>query len=141
VTDEEVPSVVATPGTGVEGYRVWTSAPSDVSDWVNKISLDDVASVQPSPGASWCVLFVFPPSDEFRVLGGVLETSDDAIDTKGFHVTRTIDYIFIVDGEVVLDLEDESVTVSQGDVVVQRATRHAWRTQKGVQMLSVVIDA
>ena len=44
------------------------------------------------------------------------------------HTTDTIDYVIILGGEAQLELDDgRQETVRQGDCVVQRGTRHAWR--------------
>lgn len=59
------------------------------------------------------------------------------------HRTRTIDYGVILDGQVDLELDDGSVvTLSSGDVVVQRGTAHAWhnRSSRTVRMFFVNID-
>ena len=48
------------------------------------------------------------------------------------HRTRTLDYVVVIDGELVLILEDSEVTLKKGDVVVQRGTNHAWENRGGV---------
>jgi mannose-6-phosphate isomerase-like protein (cupin superfamily) len=45
------------------------------------------------------------------------------------HRTQTIDYVVVIDGEIVLILEDSEVTLKKGDVVVQRGTNHAWENR------------
>lgn len=45
------------------------------------------------------------------------------------HRTRTLDYVVVIQGEVVLVLEDSEVTLRQSDVVVQRGTNHAWENR------------
>jgi uncharacterized cupin superfamily protein len=40
--------------------------------------------------------------------------------------TRTVDFCFVLDGEITLVLDAEEVALKAGDVVVQRGTRHAW---------------
>jgi quercetin dioxygenase-like cupin family protein len=60
------------------------------------------------------------------------------------HRTRSIDYGVVLDGEVDLELDDGSVvTMSSGDVVVQRGTAHAWhnRSSSTVRMFFVNVDA
>jgi mannose-6-phosphate isomerase-like protein (cupin superfamily) len=48
--------------------------------------------------------------------------------SHGMHATPTVDYVVVVSGEIWLDLGDgEVIHLSQGDTVVQNATRHAWR--------------
>jgi quercetin dioxygenase-like cupin family protein len=43
--------------------------------------------------------------------------------------TPTIDYGIVLEGEVVLELDDSETTLRAGDIVVQRKTRHAWRNR------------
>src|SRR5882672_12392159 len=47
------------------------------------------------------------------------------------HRTQTLDYVVVIDGELVLILEDSEVTLKAGDVVVQRGTDHAWENRSG----------
>lgn len=47
------------------------------------------------------------------------------------HRTQTLDYVVVIEGEVVLVLEDSEVTLRQSDVVVQRGTSHAWENRTG----------
>jgi quercetin dioxygenase-like cupin family protein len=59
------------------------------------------------------------------------------------HRTRTIDYGVVLDGAVDLELDDGSVvTMSRGDVVVQRGTAHAWhnRSSSTVRLFFVNVD-
>ncbi len=45
------------------------------------------------------------------------------------HRTRTLDYVVVIEGELVLILDDSEVTLKPGDVVVQRGTDHAWENR------------
>ena len=45
------------------------------------------------------------------------------------HRTQTLDYVVVIEGELVLLLEDSEVTLKQGEVVVQRGTNHAWENR------------
>jgi len=45
------------------------------------------------------------------------------------HRTQTLDYVVVIEGEVVLVLEDGEVVLRQSDVVVQRGTNHAWENR------------
>lgn len=47
------------------------------------------------------------------------------------HRTRTLDYVVVIRGEVVLILEDSEVTLKESNVVVQRGTLHAWENRTG----------
>jgi naringenin degradation protein FdeH len=45
------------------------------------------------------------------------------------HRTKSLDYAAVIEGEVVLIMEDGEVTLKQSDVVVQRGTNHAWENR------------
>jgi uncharacterized cupin superfamily protein len=45
------------------------------------------------------------------------------------HRTRTLDYVVVIEGELVLILDDSEVVLGAGDVVVQRGTDHAWENR------------
>jgi mannose-6-phosphate isomerase-like protein (cupin superfamily) len=59
------------------------------------------------------------------------------------HRTRTLDYVVVVDGEVMLILDDSEVTLRKSDVVVQRGTNHAWenRSDRRARLAFFHIDA
>jgi quercetin dioxygenase-like cupin family protein len=42
------------------------------------------------------------------------------------HATRTVDYVIVLSGELVLLLGDQEILLTAGDVVIQRATPHGW---------------
>ena len=42
------------------------------------------------------------------------------------HRTDSIDYAIVLDGEIDMELDDETVHVTAGDVLVQRGTIHNW---------------
>jgi uncharacterized cupin superfamily protein len=59
------------------------------------------------------------------------------------HRTETVDYGIVLSGEIELELDDGvEVHLEAGDVVVQRATAHAWynRSESVTRMLFVMID-
>jgi mannose-6-phosphate isomerase-like protein (cupin superfamily) len=47
------------------------------------------------------------------------------------HRTQTLDYVVVIEGELVLILDDSEVVLKPGDVVVQRGTDHAWENRSG----------
>ena len=60
-------------------------------------------------------------------------------DNPGMHTTDTIDFEYVVSGEVWLELDDgEEVHLRPGDTVVQNGTRHAWRNKGTVPCTMVV---
>jgi hypothetical protein len=59
------------------------------------------------------------------------------------HRTKTLDYALVIEGEVVLILEDSEVILKKSDVVVQRGTNHAWenRSNTVARMAFFHVDA
>ena len=59
------------------------------------------------------------------------------------HRTETIDYISCLEGEIDMDMDDSSVKLRAGDVMVQRGTNHAWvnRSTTRARLSIVLIDA
>ena len=64
-------------------------------------------------------------------------------DDPAMHTTATIDYGIVLEGEIGLELDSGEVQLHAGDIVVQRATRHAWRNRSGAvaRMLFVLIGS
>lgn len=63
-------------------------------------------------------------------LPGLLETMEP--DHPGMHRSDTIDYVLVLEGEIVLELDDgQETTLRAGDVAIQNGTRHAWRNRSG----------
>jgi mannose-6-phosphate isomerase-like protein (cupin superfamily) len=59
-------------------------------------------------------------------LPGMLRYMDPS--DPGMHTTDTIDFEVVLDGTVILELDDGAeVILSPGDTVVQNGTRHRWR--------------
>ena len=94
----------------------------------------------PSPGETTLLIVTFPPdsifaSPTFDPAASVAEQHDFAPDfaatfeptNPGKHRTDSVDYDIVLDGEIWLELDEETVHLRAGDVVVQGGTRHAWR--------------
>jgi mannose-6-phosphate isomerase-like protein (cupin superfamily) len=58
------------------------------------------------------------------------------------HRTETVDYGVVIEGEIVLVLDDSEVNLKPGSVVIQRGTNHAWanRSDRICRMLFVLVD-
>jgi quercetin dioxygenase-like cupin family protein len=59
------------------------------------------------------------------------------------HRTDSIDYAVVIDGEIDMELDNSSVHLKAGDVLVQRGTIHNWinRGSEPCVMAFVLIDA
>ena len=58
------------------------------------------------------------------------------------HRTETIDYVIVLAGELDMDMDDSTLKVKAGDVMVQRGTNHAWANRGSIpaRIAIVLID-
>jgi quercetin dioxygenase-like cupin family protein len=62
---------------------------------------------------------------------GLLDFAPGA--TSLMHRTDTLDYIFLIQGELELEMSDgSSTTIRPGDVVIQRGAMHRWTNRQAV---------
>jgi quercetin dioxygenase-like cupin family protein len=116
-------------------------------------SFDEVWSVDSVPAVLGLSPAGEPTSDSPRIArgsgtGNLIRVIEFAPESEGgrrspMHRTRTIDYGIVLEGEIVLILSDSEVLLRAGDVVVQRATDHAWENRSGrpAKMVFVLLDA
>jgi quercetin dioxygenase-like cupin family protein len=59
------------------------------------------------------------------------------------HRTETVDYCIILAGEIDMDMDDSTVHLKAGDVVIQRGTNHSWvnRGTGPARIAFVLVDA
>jgi mannose-6-phosphate isomerase-like protein (cupin superfamily) len=69
------------------------------------------------------ILGTAPPDGGSRF--AVIEFQPLGIKTN-MHRTDTIDYVVCLSGEIDMDLDDSTVRLKPGDVMVQRGTNHCW---------------
>jgi mannose-6-phosphate isomerase-like protein (cupin superfamily) len=95
----------------------------------------------PVGGFRFCIFTVPPSKDAHEVDLDNIEEDLLDVETKlpgliqymepldpGMHTTDTIDFEVVLDGTVVLELDDGAeVTLGVGDTVVQNGTRHRWK--------------
>src|SRR5207245_2082454 len=74
----------------------------------------------PAGGATVRVIKLAPTGDWLDVAGSPRER-------VGWHTTHTLDIEVVLDGEIVLDLDDGEHHLIAGDAVVQRGTGHRWK--------------
>jgi quercetin dioxygenase-like cupin family protein len=80
-----------------------------------------------------------PPLNGTRFTVNDILPGGDAV----MHRTETIDYVIVISGQVEMDLDDSTVKLSAGDVMVQRGTNHAWvnRSTEPARVAFVLVDA
>jgi hypothetical protein len=119
------------PAVGADFIEVW-NAPQPVPLLTSveaREPNDREFTIMPVAGHLFRILEVYPPQ-----AGGKRTV---------MHRTQTLDYVVMIDGELVLLLDDSEVTLKAGDVVVQRGTDHAWenRSDKVARAAFFHIDA
>lgn len=70
---------------------------------------------------------------------GAGDHQPDTSKHPAMHTTHTIDAIILVKGRVRLILDTEEIVIGPGDVVVQRATNHAWVVEGDEPALFVAV--
>ena len=107
----------------------------------------------PPPDGSIFRIVEFPPetgdltgvnNEEILKEMGITPSGDRGEKPRhhNMHRTNSIDYAIVMSGEIDLYLDDSEVHLKQGDVVVQRATNHAWvnRSDKPCKIAFILID-
>ncbi len=59
--------------------------------------------------------------------GHWLRVAGENPEQPGMHATDTLDFMIVLDGEIVLGMEEGERRLGPGDAVVQRGTMHRWR--------------
>ncbi len=63
--------------------------------------------------------------------------------TGAVHRTESLDYVICLSGEVEMQMDESTVTMKAGDVMVQRGTNHGWsnRSDRTARLAFVLMDA
>ncbi|MBS99827.1 MAG: cupin [Oceanospirillaceae bacterium] len=157
VSDAGLPTVVdidAIPGTRF--HEVWSTAATPVViDNGEDPTLGALRLPPPANGTRIRFVDIPPDSQEFmrdgaeRMSAAFAQVGDrDASTVKAtsphplMHRTETVDYGVVIEGDIVLVLDDSEVVLRSGNVVIQRGTNHAWanRSGKPCRMLFVLVD-
>jgi Cupin domain len=61
----------------------------------------------------------------------------------GMHVTDTIDYAIVLQGELVAIMDEGETVMRAGDILIQRGTNHAWANRSGeiARIAFILVDA
>lgn len=121
------------PGLALTDLWETTSAPADntgTADAANR-----PVRLAPPPGGTIFRVVEFPPDAQWRDLAdanqafasiGAHDANDPGAIDPMRHKTATIDYIFILRGEIYALLDDGEVLLKAGDAFIQRGTMHSW---------------
>jgi quercetin dioxygenase-like cupin family protein len=117
------------PDPGVISTLIWSTdrmpVPIPVGEDAEDMGNRKLGSAPPPHGSRFAIID-FPPGNPVA-----------------FHRTDTLDYVIVLEGEIDNDLDDASVHLRAGDVLIQRGTHHAWvnRGTERARIAVVLLDA
>jgi quercetin dioxygenase-like cupin family protein len=117
------------PGPGTVSTLMWctdhTPAAISVGEHIEDMGARILGTAPPANGTRFTVID-FPPGNKPHM-----------------HRTETIDYVLVLEGEIDMDMDDSTVKLKAGDIMVQRGTNHAWanRGTARARVAFVLIDA
>jgi hypothetical protein len=134
-------------------YEIWTdmlAGPIDAADTVDRGQGKPVLS--PPRGGMKIRWFAIEPApegisdEEMRAFTrarfvemGAADHQPDTSRHPAMHKTDTIDAIILISGRVKLLLDEDETIIEPGQVVVQRATNHAWVVEGNQPALFVAV--
>ena len=116
-------------GNGAVSTLVWSTdhqtAEIAVGDTFEDMGARVLGTQPPQNGSRFAVI-EFPPGEPTNM-----------------HRTESIDYVICLSGKIDMDMDNSTVTMNAGDVMVQRGTNHAWvnRYQLPARVAFVLLDA
>lgn len=119
------------PSIGAEFFEIWSDSNTVpvLTSVAEREPNERQFSIMPASGHLLRIIDIYPLQE-----GGKRTV---------MHRTKTLDYAVVIEGEVVLILEDSEVILRKSDVVVQRGTNHAWenRSERVARVAFFHIDA
>lgn len=152
IQDASAPNVKARAAGKLTSTLLWATDETPAQlDFEDDPSLRETG-VAPPPGGSILRIVDFPPEAEagafdnasmLREMGLSADAGGAAPRHASMHRTRSIDYAIVLEGEIDMLLDDSEVHLIAGDVLIQRATNHAWinRGDGTCRIAFVLIDA
>lgn len=108
-----------------QGTTLWEFDPADIAK--------TIAAIDPSLTADWIgpaaaggIIARYTP---MHPASQTTHVARPGIDENGFHTSRTVDFDIVLQGQLTLLLDRDSIQLESGDVVIQQATRHAWKNE------------
>jgi quercetin dioxygenase-like cupin family protein len=151
--DGESPGVMTTERPGFRNSNVWRTLGASTSVDAPDSVLEHVG-VLPPPGGTVIRVIDIPPEskdaeERARATAATFQQMFADATHKpdqrhpGMHVTDTIDYAILLQGELVAVMDEDETVMRAGDILVQRGTNHAWanRTDEIARIVFVLVDA
>jgi quercetin dioxygenase-like cupin family protein len=137
-------------------YEIWSTreTPATIDRAGEEFPEPGLVLPPPPGGTRIRVLDIPPETEDFKAISEEESRAHfeaigmaDASTAKGaphpfMHRTRSIDYGIVIEGELVLIMDEGETVCRPGDIVVQRGTNHAWsnRSDRNCRIAFVLID-
>ncbi|MHA1108644.1 MAG: cupin domain-containing protein [Alphaproteobacteria bacterium] len=154
VQDGPAPNVVTSehrPGGRTNIWRT-TSAPACYGGERDEAAADVSFTLEPMPRGTNFRISEYPPESPdttaridgrqaFAEVGAAHRLTEGARHPL-MHATETVDYAIVLEGEIVMLLDDDDIPLKAGDVIIQRGTNHFWvnRSDRLCRMAFILID-
>jgi len=118
-------------GTGISLGDIWATSQTPVR----------LSAMEPDPVKAELDFTIKERGTRFRILESI---PGDELPEPWMHRTNSVDYGYVIEGEMCLLLDDGSeIVLREGDTVIQRGTNHAWVNRSGrrCRMLFILIGA
>jgi mannose-6-phosphate isomerase-like protein (cupin superfamily) len=157
VQEDGPPARVATLGgeSGTTFHELWnTRATPAPIDYASGEPAEPGISLLPPAGGTRIRILDIPPDDGtvaalpreavralFESIGAGHALAENPPHPL-MHRTETVDYGIVLEGELVLILDESETLVRPGDIIVQRGTSHAWANRSGspARIAFVLVD-
>lgn len=156
VTAGPAPTILDVGGElGAVFHEVWNTAasPAPIRRGAEE-AVGTAITLNPPPNGTRLRVIEFRPGDRdmtaeearkaFAAFGGSHSLESEGAGKRHplMHRTETVDYGIVLDGEIVMLLDEGEVVARAGDIVVQRGTNHAWvnRSDRPCRMAFILID-
>lgn len=153
---EDGPAPAVQTMAGREGYRnnnLWRTVGSPAQLTAPDSTLEHRGVLPPQGGTVLRVIDIPPeakdPEERRRQTEAVFaamfaDAKHNAADVRhpGMHITATIDYAIVLQGELVAIMDEGETVMRAGDVLIQRGTNHAWanRSDSIARIAFILID-
>lgn len=138
-------------------YEIWNTRETPAKIDAASGEFPEAGLILPPPpgGTRIRVLDIPPETEDFKDISetearahfAAIGMEDASTAASGaphpfMHRTRSIDYGIVIEGELVLIVDEGETICRPGDIVVQRGTNHAWsnRSGKNCRIAFVLID-
>lgn len=156
VSDAPSPHSMALAGVADFGVTdIWKTESAPASNEGSADACSGKISLAPPASGTVFRVVQFPPDKDyvgrwkpdaaFASMGesGAQAVHQNASRHEAMHTTHSVDYAFVLEGEIWAVLDEDEVLMKAGDVLVQRGTSHAWSNRSDLPAVVgfILVDA